>query len=88
MTMPSSLSVKEYYVDPEDGEIQFFRVKELIRGDPIFMRIVSDKRGVRGGRYKVCPLHRDQRYLIPAKRVIVKSAVGRCKTCTTMQHGW
>lgn len=26
--------VKEYYVDPEDGEIQFFRVKELIRGDP------------------------------------------------------
>ena len=52
--------VKEYYVDPESSEIKFYRVKELIRGDPIFMRIISDKRGVRGGRYKVCPLHRDQ----------------------------
>ena len=52
--------VKEYFVDPETSEILFFRVKEVIRGDPIFMRIVSDKRGVRGGRYKVCPLHRDQ----------------------------
>ena len=52
--------IKEYYVDPDDGVIQFFRVKEIIRGDPIFMRIVSDKRGVRGGRYKVCPLHRTQ----------------------------
>jgi len=41
-------------------EVQFYRIKELLRGDPIFMRIVADKRGVRGGRYKVCPLHRDQ----------------------------
>ena len=52
--------VKEYFVDPETSDIQFYRVKEVIRGDPIFMRIISDKRGVRGGRYKVCPLHRDQ----------------------------
>jgi hypothetical protein len=52
--------IKEYYVDPETSDIKFFRVKEVIRGDPIFMRIISDKRGVRGGRYKVCPLHRDQ----------------------------
>ena len=52
--------VKEYFVDPDTGEIQFYRVKEIIRGDPIFMRIVADKRGVRGGRYKVCAIHRDQ----------------------------
>ena len=52
--------VKEYFVEPETSEIKFYRVKEVIRGDPIFMRIISDKRGVRGGRYKVCPLHRDQ----------------------------
>ena len=38
----------------------FYRIKEVMRGDPIFMRIVSDKRGVRGGRYKVCPIHRDK----------------------------
>ena len=52
--------VKEYFVDPETSDIKFYRVKEIIRADPIFMRIISDKRGVRGGRYKVCPIHRDQ----------------------------
>ena len=52
--------VKEYYVDVDTGDVQFFRVKEIIRGDPIFMRIIADKRGVRGGRYKICRIHRDQ----------------------------
>ena len=52
--------VKEYYIDPESKEVSFYRVKEMIRGDPIFMRIVADKRGVRGGRYKTCLIHRDQ----------------------------
>jgi len=54
------LMIKEYYVDEKTGEVQFYRVKELIRGDPIFMRIIADKRGVRGGRYKICRIHRDQ----------------------------
>jgi len=45
--------IKEYYVDPETNEIAFFRIKEIIRGDPLFMRLISDKRGVRGGRYKI-----------------------------------
>ena len=54
------ICIKEYYVEPETSDIKFLRLKEVIRGDPIFMRIISDKRGVRGGRYKVCPLHRDQ----------------------------
>ena len=52
--------LKEYYIDPQKGNIEFFRVKELLRGDPTFMRIVSDKRGVRGGRYLICPVHRDK----------------------------
>ena len=52
--------IKEYYVDEETGDIQFYRVKEVVRGDPIFMRIIADKRGIRGGRYKICKLHRDQ----------------------------
>ena len=51
--------IKEYYIDEDSGEPVFYRVKEAIRGDPIFMRIVADKRGVRGGRYRVCPIHRD-----------------------------
>jgi len=68
--------VKEYYVDPESNEIQFYRIKEILRGDPIFMRIVADKRGVRGGRYKVCPLHRDQ----------VRGYSERDKNCETCGH--
>ena len=54
--------VKEYFIDPESGDIEFFRVKEILRGDPTFFRLVADKRGVRGGRYLVCPVHRDKTY--------------------------
>ncbi len=54
--------VKEYFIDPDSGDIEFFRVKEILRGDPTFFRLVADKRGVRGGRYLVCPVHRDKTY--------------------------
>ena len=52
--------IKEYYIDPETKEMAFYRVKEIVRGDPIFMRIIADKRGVRGGRFRVCPIHRTE----------------------------
>ena len=65
--------VKEYFIDPETKEVQFFRIKEMIRGDPIFMRIVADKRGVRGGRYKICLIHRDE--------VKTHSEDNECETC-------
>lgn len=54
--------IKEYFIDPDSGEIAFFRIKEVMRGDPTFMRIVADKRGSRGGRYLICPVHRDKTY--------------------------
>ena len=40
---------KEYYIDPKTQKPAFFRIKEISRADPIFMRILADKRGVRGG---------------------------------------
>ena len=40
---------KEYFVDPATKKPSFFRIKEVSRADPIFMRILSDKRGIRGG---------------------------------------
>ena len=52
--------IKEYYMDPETNELAFYRIKEIVRGDPIFMRIIADKRGVRGGRFRVCPIHRSE----------------------------
>ena len=63
--------IKEYYMDPETEELAFYRIKEVVRGDPIFMRIIADKRGVRGGRFKVCPIHRSE----------VKSYSGEEKNC-------
>jgi len=52
--------IKEYFIDPETKQVAFYRVKEFVRGDPIFMRIIADKRGVRGGRFRVCPIHRNE----------------------------
>ena len=54
--------IKEYFIEPDSGKIAFFRIKEVMRGDPTFMRIVADKRGARGGRYLLCPVHRDRTY--------------------------
>ena len=68
--------IKEYYMDPETNELAFYRIKEIVRGDPIFMRIIADKRGVRGGRFKVCPIHRDE----------VKSYSGEEKSCGVCGH--
>jgi len=68
--------IKEYYMDPDTNELMFYRVKEILRGDPIFMRIIADKRGVRGGRFRVCPVHRDQ----------VRSYSEEEKTCQTCGH--
>jgi len=44
------IMTKEYFIDPTTGKPQFYRVKELSRADPIFMRIIADKRGIRGGK--------------------------------------
>jgi hypothetical protein len=68
--------IKEYYQDPDTKEVSFYRVKEIIRGDPIFMRIIADKRGVRGGRYRSCPIHRD----------VVRSYAEEEKTCEVCGH--
>jgi len=50
---------KEYFYD-EHGYITKGRVKEILRGSPIVMRPVFNFRtGVPGGRYFVCPVHRN-----------------------------
>ena len=72
------IMVKEYFVDKDSGKPAFYRIKEIIRGDPVFMRIVADKRGVRGGRYKVCLLHRDQ--------VSYPGQETECPTCGNELH--
>jgi len=46
---------KEYFIDEKSGDIEFFRIKSMMRADPTFLRLVADKRGVRGGRWLICP---------------------------------
>ena len=67
-----------FLVDPETNEVSFYRVKDIVRGDPVFMRIVADKRGVRGGRYKTCLIHRDQ--------VHSPGQEGNCEICGSKMH--
>ena len=68
--------IKEYYQDPETKEVSFYRVKEIRRGDPIYLRLLADKRGVRGGRYRSCPIHRD----------VVRSYSDNEKNCEICGH--
>lgn len=50
--------IKDYLVSPE-GELTG-KLKEIMRGDPATFRIVGDITGRRGGKYFVCPLHREE----------------------------
>lgn len=59
---------KEYFVDPETKQVMFYRVKEISRADPIFMRILADKRGVRGGSQYTSLVDRTFRTSDPKKR--------------------
>lgn len=52
--------IKEYVADGEG--IMYERVKEIIRGDPVIMRIVSNEKGEIGNRWWICPHHRDIPY--------------------------
>jgi hypothetical protein len=50
--------IKEYVVGPQ-GEITGAKLKEIMRGDPVTFRIVADLTGRRGGKWWVCPQHRE-----------------------------
>lgn len=50
--------IKEYFWDEQSRQVMY-KVKEVLRGHPLVMRIVADDRGARGGRFLSCPLHRD-----------------------------
>ena len=58
---------KEYFVDPDSKKPMFFRIKEVSRADPIFMRIMSDKRGIRGGTQYTSLIDRSYRTSDPTK---------------------
>lgn len=61
--------LKEYIIGPHDE--LYAKVVGLMRGDPTKFRIVSNLAGERGGRYWVCPSHRDHAEETP----------GRCTEC-------
>lgn len=62
--------IKEYFSGPIATKA-ISRVVELMRGNPMLFRIVSDLSGRRGGRWWVCP--------IPAHRPNISEEPGRCK---------
>jgi hypothetical protein len=61
--------LKEYMVDDEG--VQYEKIKEIIRGDPVLFRIVGDKYGNLGGKYFVCLEHRE----------VAQPEAGTCPIC-------
>ncbi len=62
--------IKEYFSGPAATK-SISRVVELMRGNPMLFRIVSDLSGRRGGRWWVCP--------IPAHRPNISEESGKCQ---------
>lgn len=60
------ICIKEYLLSPDQQELTG-RLKEVMRGDPTRFRIVADETGRRGGKYWVCPTHREQFQAMPGK---------------------
>ena len=65
--------IKEYLWDGK-GKVVHSNVKEIIRGSPLFMRCIGDRRGNRGGVYFVCLQHRD---------FISQDPEDRCQQCNS-----
>lgn len=61
---------KEYWQDAY-GQIVMEEPIEIVRGSPVFMRIVADDYGNRGGRWWTCLQHRDK----------VEGKMGFCNEC-------
>lgn len=52
------IGIKEYWQDGE-GNIRLASLHEVVRANPINMRIVADEEGDKGGRWATCLRHRD-----------------------------
>jgi len=52
------VGIKEYWQDQE-GNVIFESLKEIVRGNPITMRIVANENGELGGKWWTCLHHRD-----------------------------
>lgn len=53
------IGIKEYWQD-DKGDIKLTTLHQIIRGDPVTMRIVADEFGDPGGKWAICLRHRDE----------------------------
>lgn len=53
---------RQQYEYDELGDIKSRRVKEFVRGSPLFMRFVADDKGRPGRKWGVCLKHRDEAF--------------------------
>lgn len=52
------IGIKEYWMDKE-GNIKLTSLHQIVRGNPVTMRIVADEFGDPGGKWATCLRHRD-----------------------------
>ncbi len=53
------IGIREYWQDKE-GDIKLTSLHQIIRGNPVTMRLVADELGEPGGRWATCLRHRDE----------------------------
>ena len=81
-------TAKEYYLDEKTGDIEFTRVKQIVRGDPTFIRLVADSRGVRGDGIKftcIVPIPHSHQRTHQLRNM--QSAIARRSLCQHRMNG-
>lgn len=76
------IGIKEYWQD-EEGNIIWESLHELVRGDPIMMRIVANEYAEMGHKWATCLRHRDQILEIPLDK---KAHDLRCLICNRYMY--
>jgi hypothetical protein len=59
------LLLNKDYITDDDGNIEFMRIREIVRGDPLVMRMVAEEDGTLGGEMWTCLDHREQEHRKP-----------------------
>jgi DNA adenine methylase len=70
------LLILKDYISDKDGNILYSKVKEIMRGDPMKMRLVADEKATPGGLFWTCLDHREY----------INNGFGRCITCGKKLH--
>ncbi len=71
------LMIPDYYMCDIEGNIIYRSLKEIVRGNPVVMRLIADQTGKPGGWKYTCAMHREEVY---------EEKNRKCKKCGRKTH--